>query len=283
VIGTARSDDDEHYEHILRLGRYLNRIFTVSSRIRDQIVSFDPSLAGKTVFIPNFIEECAAGPRAIDLDAPLKLFFAGRLVEKQKRISDLKKIADGLVEAGIPFLLRIAGSGPDEADLARSLSTHLARGTVEMLGHLAQATVEKHLRQHDVLLLTSDWEGMPNVVLEAMAHGCVPIATNIPSGIPDLVIHEETGFLVDVGAADQFVETLRRLDTDRALLAKTSAKALAHIRARFSADAVLPSYMAQIQEVWREITSGGYTRPYAPMRGPFPGISVPPHFIKSLR
>ena len=176
----------------------------------------------------------------------------------------------------------VAGEGPDGANLQTRMAAHISRGAVQFVGRLTPSELARQLRHHDALLLTSDFEGMPNAVLEAMANGCVPVVTNLPSGIPELVQNGVTGMVVNIGAIKDFVQEIERLHTDRELLSRLSEAALDHVRRNFSADAVVPQYETVIRQVWEEIIRGDYKRPYAPRHGPFPGISVPPGMIKEL-
>lgn len=280
IIGTARSDDDEHLEHATRLGRYWNRIATVSARIRERIVETDHSLANKTIYIPNFVEEMT--PRSVVPSERIALFFAGRLVEHQKRAFDLARIAHGLRAQGVPFILRIAGEGHLEDALRLSLAREVEEGLVEFLGRVPHDQVARELSRHDVLLLTSSHEGMPNVVLEAMAAGCVPVVSRIQSGIPELIDDGTTGLIVDVGDIDGFVKAIDRLHRNRDELAVLSSNSVSKVREEFSPEAVVPEFEKLIREVWNEIATGAYQRPYAPKFGPYPGISVPPTLIKEL-
>jgi len=280
IIGTARSDDDEHLEHAIRLGRYWNRIATVSSRIRDRIIETDPSLSDKTIYIPNFVE--GASPRSVGATPKIALFFASRLVEHPKRVSDLVRIVYSLRARQVPFILRIAGEGPAEASLRAALAREVEEGAVAFLGRLSQDEISKELRRHDILLLTSSHEGMPNVVLEGMSNGCVPVVTSIESGIPELIEDGVSGMVVAVGDTERFGEIINRLHLDRGMLASLSSNAVGKIRQNFSVEVVAPRYEELIRDVWAEITTGAYKRPYAPRYGPYPGISVPPALIKEL-
>jgi hypothetical protein len=91
-----------------------------------------------------------------------------------------------------------------------------------------------------------------------------------------------TGLTAEIGNIDQFVDAIQKLHQDRDLFERLSAGALDHVRTNFSKEVVIPQYVAQIREVWREITSGEYQRPYAPKYGAYPGISVPPLMIEQL-
>ena len=89
----------------------------------------------------------------------------------------------------------------------------------------------------DVLVLTSSREGFPLVIMEAMAHGVVPVCTDV-GGIPSHVKHCVNGLLLQNGSEQQVVEQLvsaiTRLAEDRRELSELSRAAFAHARQHFS-------------------------------------------------
>jgi len=98
----------------------------------------------------------------------------------------------------------------------------------------------------DILLLTSSSEGFPMVVMEAMAHGVVPLCTDV-GGIPFHVTHGTNGFLVP-GDADEaiitahFIEFIRMLSEDRDMLREVSVTARQYAATHFSGSSFDQSY-----------------------------------------
>jgi glycosyltransferase involved in cell wall biosynthesis len=75
---------------------------------------------------------------------------------------------------------------------------------IQLLGHLGQAELNRLFTTADLFVLTSRSEGIPVVLMEAMAHGVVVLAPDI-TGIPELVVDGQTGFLYEAGSIDDFV------------------------------------------------------------------------------
>lgn len=128
------------------------------------------------------------------LDIPSDAFvaiFVGSLTDDKgiiELIEAWKEVSKRLPEA----LLVTIGSGPLDGDLVRvGPSMHLC-------GTKPNTQVALRMKASDVLVLPSHSEGLPNVVLEAMACGLPVVATNV-GGIPEAVVHGETGFLVSPG------------------------------------------------------------------------------------
>jgi glycosyltransferase involved in cell wall biosynthesis len=131
----------------------------------------------------------------------------------------------------------VAGTGPElprvEAAAAR---TH---GVVRVLGHRADAI--DLLAMADVVCLSSFAEGLPMVVLEAMALGKPIVATDV-GGIPDAVVPDQTGFLVAPGDVDQFARALVVLARQPRLAAELGRRARERQIDYFSADAMADKY-----------------------------------------
>jgi Glycosyl transferases group 1 len=90
--------------------------------------------------------------------------------------------------------------------------------------------VLKLLDKADVLVMTSDFEGLLVILLEAMSHGCVPVVTKTESGMDELIKHHENGFLLPVGDVERFVDVLAKLSLDPALLSRLRRAAFERIR-----------------------------------------------------
>ena len=95
----------------------------------------------------------------------------------------------------------------------------------------------------ELFVLSSDYEGMPNALIEAMCLGMAVISTKV-SGATDLIKHEENGLLVDVGDTDSFTEAMIELLSD-----KKKRDKLATSAAKLS-EGLLPE---RILEQWKDI------------------------------
>jgi glycosyltransferase involved in cell wall biosynthesis len=166
--------------------------------------------------------------------APLQIAFVGRVEDEQKGVLWLPKILERAVAAGANVRLTVAGDGPDLLKLREALSRRGLDSRVEFAGAIPQDRVASLFSRHDVFLMPSRYEGFGYVLLEAMAAGCVPVASRI-HGVTDFVIQDgHTGFLFPVGSTRAAAKHLARLASDAALHAAAGAAAQADVRARFS-------------------------------------------------
>jgi glycosyltransferase involved in cell wall biosynthesis len=101
----------------------------------------------------------------------------------------------------------IAGEGPERRSLELLIRKCGLEKRVRLLGHVPRERMDSFYDQADVVVLTSRSEGIPLVLMEAMARGKVVLAPAI-TGIPELVIEGKTGFLYEAGSMDDFVARL---------------------------------------------------------------------------
>ncbi|MGB3613509.1 MAG: glycosyltransferase, partial [Elainellaceae cyanobacterium] len=191
--------------------------------------------------------------------------------QQQKQILDLPKIVQSLVDKGIPIKLTIAGGGPDEADLVAAAAPLVEQGAIEFIGIVPHDEMPALLRRHDLFIMTSAYEGMPNALLEAMGQGCIPVATNIDSGIPDVVTDGESGFLVPVGDIEQFaarIASLQQNTTLRQTLSRNAYQAVS--QGSFSIRDMVDSYLQVFEQVMDDAAAGRFQRPQGK-------ILPPPH------
>jgi glycosyltransferase involved in cell wall biosynthesis len=184
-IGVLHADDSAYYNLSVRYHAYISAFVSVSNRVTkkalEHLSGVDPKLFAT---IPCGIIMPPLDRREPE-DAKLQIIYVGRLSEHQKRISDIAKIAEGLVEKQVDFSLKIIGDGPEKKQLQQKIIGGRGGAHVEFTGWLAKEKIYDCLYRSDLLLLTSDFEGMPIAVMEAMSAGCGIVSTRV-SGVEDL-------------------------------------------------------------------------------------------------
>ena len=127
------------------------------------------------------------------------------------------------------------GDGDDKGAVESILATEAKGLPVRMGGRVNSDRIQDQLLQCDVIVLLSDYEGLPIALMEAMACGCVPVCLRIRSGIPELVEDGVTGLLVN-DRGDSFVAAIRRLREEPSLWERLSRAARATIEAEYSSE-----------------------------------------------
>ncbi|RUL83113.1 glycosyltransferase [Tautonia sociabilis] len=214
-------------------------------RFTERVGRIDPR---RLVVIPNGIDPGPIDASSIvdrsaigvPADATLAL-FVGRLGE-QKGVPTLLEAASRVVEARPDWHLAIVGDGPERDRLAGSgASARIPDGRLHWLGR--RDDVPGLLKASDLLVLPSRWEGMPNVVLEAMAARRAVVATAV-EGTEDLVEPGRTGWLVPPGDPAALASALIEAAADRGRLAAFGEAGRARVERRFSQGAVVRAYEA---------------------------------------
>jgi len=161
----------------------------------------------------------------------------------------LRRLIEAMSRARSRASLRlvVAGSGPDEAPCRQLASDRGLASQVTFLGWRSAAEAEALLGASDVLALPSETEGLPYVLLEAMASHRPVIAGRV-YGVPEVVDDGVTGILVDPRDIDDIASALDRL-TDASLRAAMGDAA----RARFERDFTLERHAVRMQALYRAL------------------------------
>jgi len=112
-----------------------------------------------------------------------------------------------LRDGGLDFECWIAGEGPERQRLECLIRKNRLQDQLKLFGHVGQRQMETLYGRADVVVLTSRSEGIPLVLMEAMARGRIVLAPAI-TGVPEIVIPGKTGFLYAPGALQDFVSKI---------------------------------------------------------------------------
>ena len=156
-------------------------------------------------------------PRAVLCDVPTVLMTA-RLADEKGHLVLLEALA-ALRRAGTPMRAIFIGSGPVAELLADATNRLDLSDVVTWMGAQPPSVVHQQLQACDIFCLPSFAEGLPVVLMEAMAVGR-PVVTTYISGIPELVENNVTGLVLPAGRSDLLADALLRLVNDGELRAQ---------------------------------------------------------------
>jgi glycosyltransferase involved in cell wall biosynthesis len=198
--------------------KYCLSCVTISDYNRRYILDHFPAVDSKKVMVSRLgVDTLPAADRsrgtAPSPQYSFRLLAVGRL-HAVKGHAFLLRACARLRDAGLDFRCTIAGEGPERQRLESLIRSYRLQGHVTLLGHMARQEVEALYRDAEVVVLTSLSEGIPLVLMEAMARGRIVLAPAI-TGIPELVIPGKTGFLYKPGDLEDF---LRRILFLRSLM-----------------------------------------------------------------
>ncbi|QWZ08030.1 glycosyltransferase family 4 protein [Nocardioides panacis] len=168
------------------------------------------------------------------------LVSVGRLVEK-KGFPDLLRALRLVKERGLRFQVRVLGDGPLLGELVRLRDELGLTGDVELPGAEDSDAVVRALRDATAFALTprvladGDRDGIPNVLVEAMACG-LPVVTTTAGGITELVAHDVNGLLAEPGDVPGIADSLARVLTDAGSRTRLGAAARQTVERGYDTD-----------------------------------------------
>ena len=193
----------------------------------------------KIVVIHNGVELLTGiEPIKIPLKTPVKIVAVGRLVS-WKRVDKLIQAIARLDGVG----LIVVGDGPEREHLENQVQALGLAERVYFAGRRSRSNTLALMSGSDIFVLNSSYEGLPHVVLEAMALR-LPIVATAAGGTPELIEDGRTGLLVNFSDRD-LVRTLERLADDRHLRKSLGKQAQEAVRDKFS----IHSLVARVEEV----------------------------------
>jgi glycosyltransferase involved in cell wall biosynthesis len=219
----------------------------VSQRCHDDLVKHHHFRQAHISVVPNAISTDAypqvdRPPRP--LGEGLRLLFLGRVEDASKGVLWLPDIARRLPSS---VMLTIAGDGPDLERLKAAMPHDPPR--IQYTGAVDAARVPVLMAAHDVFLMPSRYEGLPMALVEAMAAGCVPVASLL-RGVTDTIIDDgRDGLLFPVGDAAAAARLAGSLDKNRARLHELSAGARRKVAGGFTVERMAADYATVLRAI----------------------------------
>jgi glycosyltransferase involved in cell wall biosynthesis len=171
----------------------------------DRIIVYSKGLVTQWHLEPYFNKICIAHRHFIDFDnftINTPIFNRSPIIGYIGRLSEEKGVLN-FIEA-LPYILNekkdlrviVVGDGPLMDSITRILQEKRISDRVDLLGWIAHDNLPQYLNQLQLLILPSNTEGLPNIILEAMACGTPVLATPV-GAIPDIIKNRETGFIMN--------------------------------------------------------------------------------------
>jgi len=201
-------------------------------------------------FLPNVVDTDRFSPAADPPQDPITLLSVGRMT-REKRFDRFITLVHHLrTNCGLNVRGWIVGSMQADKELRSALERQAAalglssdilqfRGSIPDLSAIYQ--------QANIFILTSDHEGTPNVLLEAMATGLPVVATKV-GGVPEIVQHGRTGFLVAEDNINELVNTVGELVQSPSLRTEVGRHARSYVEDTHSVHR-LPKYLADLYDL----------------------------------
>lgn len=223
-IDVANLEHPEELDPHLPVWKQMDDIVCVSRGAMERFTERYPALKEKTHLIYNFYDEELIRTKSRECcELPGQrpaLLSVGRMVEQKKYLRFLDVLSQ-LRGKGYTFSWHVLGEGGQRAELEEK---RRALGLEDcVFFHGLTDNPYKYMKNCDLFVLPSGWEGFPTVTVEAKVLGCPVLATNV-AGVREQMTHGETGWIVE-NEEQAICEGLRRLLADPALREKLRSSA----------------------------------------------------------
>lgn len=248
VVVSERNDPNRHPES--KIKRILRRLFYPFAKgfifqTQDAADYFPKSIRKRGVVLDNPLDTSRI-PERFTGERRQVVVAAGRLHE-QKNFDLLIRAFARFYKTHHTYSLVIYGEGPEQNALMKTASRLGIAGAVELPGQ--SKTLLEDIHDCAMFVLSSDYEGMPNVLIEAMACGMSCIATDCPiGGVRSLITDGEDGVLIPVGDERALVRAMTTLADDAALADSLGQKAT-QIRARLDETQVAAKWRHYLETI----------------------------------
>jgi len=211
--------------------RWARRIITVSEANRMAAISKRVAHPDKFVTVHNGVEDCSARAQPGAGSTPRIVMVARFVTQKNQAL-----LIEAVARIGSPLILTLVGDGPLRQQAVEAAAACPPHIKVEFLGQ--RQDVAEILAASNLFVLSTNWEGFPISILEAMRAGLPVIAADV-DGVREAVTHGDNGMLVRVRDRDGLTEAIRRLIADPALRERMGARGRIAYEERFSIGAML--------------------------------------------
>lgn len=221
---------------------FTNRIVTLTEQDREvYLKNFSKRKESEVVSIHNWVDEKLLTESVSYNMQSKKIITVGRICE-QKGYKELLDIAEQIFKQYPMWRWDIYGSGPQFEEIQKEIVERKLENYVVMMGNCKD--IYKRYSEYAFYAMTSKYEGLPMVLLEAKAKGLPVISYDCMTGPKEIVRDEIDGFLIPMGDKEEFALKAMRLMEDEALRQRFSVEAK-HNLGKFKKE--------KIMEQWRKL------------------------------
>jgi glycosyltransferase involved in cell wall biosynthesis len=238
------------------LSSVTDRVVVNATAIQDYLVrreKLDPAKVemihnGAPVSRPLLGPDVRTARRELGLgEAEHLVAFIGRLAP-QKNPGLFLEMARAVLRSGLKCGFLLVGDGPLRVALTDQARTLGIQEAVRFTG--VRNDVPRILRVTDLLVLTSDWEGLPNVILEALAAGVPAVATNV-GGVGELLADGVTGYVISPRDLSTLVNRVIGMLNDKGFRAECGRRGQEYVQSHFSISVMVDHTVALYNTVLR--------------------------------
>jgi glycosyltransferase involved in cell wall biosynthesis len=194
-----------NFDHIVAQAEYMKKDLVENYQIKSEKIT----VINNPIDFENIKKLSDIPSKELFDKTKINLLAVGRL-SYQKGFDTLLKI---MKELDDKYFLSILGQGPDEEKLKVMIKDFSLESKVKLLGFQDNPYI--YMKQADIFVLSSRFEGLPNVVLEANACGTTVIAFDCPGGTNEIIIDGENGYLAKCQDKNDFIDKLKKIPLEK--------------------------------------------------------------------
>lgn len=224
------------YQVIMRLLYPKADGYVFQTQQAKEYFGFSKHIMEKSCVIPNPLGRTFVDYKTVEEKERKKIIANVGKLSSQKNQMLLIKAFSQIADKCPEYVLHIYGEGEKRKELEDLIESLNLQGRAELCGNVSN--LHEKMEDAAVFVLSSDYEGMPNALMEAMAMGIPCISTDCPCGGPDYLINDgENGLLVPVGNKDKMAQAMKCLAEDR-VMAERLGKNAAEISQKLNPDVI---------------------------------------------
>ena len=208
----AQFDDENHSIIVLLSPRYKQPLLQIAPYLSQKIY---------TIANPNSYEDIPFIPQK-----EKEILFVGRMDNRSKKVNRLLRIWKKIYREFPDWSLSLVGDGPDR----KTLEEYSEKHSLDRIHFYGFSNPRPFYERASIICMTSDFEGFPMVLTEAMQFGCIPIAYDSFESVRDVIIHGKTGLLIPPFSEKKFVNSLKRVMLDNELRERLSIKGSDYVK-----------------------------------------------------
>lgn len=247
IIATVRGANELTYCELMAFQEMPDIYIGVSQDIKNDLIQ--RGIEAEKVFsmcVPFECEKELVRTYTENSLLPIRIGYAGRMVDPDKRMDLLLKLLAELEERKVYFKVELAGDGSVREEMERFVTANQLTDKVKFLGKIPRSEIPAFWKRQDICVNIADFEGRSHSIIEAMGNGAVPVVT-ATSGVREDITDDVNGYIIPLGDYHTMADRITYLAEHRERLAEMGK--LAH-------DVVYPKSLIENHlKFWEDILS----------------------------
>ncbi len=228
----------------------MDKIICVSNKIKNDFEKRYNIDSKKLVTMTNYVNGFNKYNSSIWNNKTINICWAGRIEKHVKRIDLVMQLVERLQKKELEYEMHIAGDGTYYDEIKQWKEANNFNNVI-LYGHLSREEMKDFWGNKHIYINLSDYEGNCMAMLEAMAHGVVPVVTDV-SGVRDVVVHGENGFIVHKQNLDEMIEGIKMYSDNEQVRELHSRRCVEVVERKCNKNLYISNLEQLIDNIWSE-------------------------------